>query len=472
MKTLHKFLLRSFIGPFAATFCISIFVLLLQFLWLYIDDLVGKGLEWFIISKFLLYVSITLVPMALPLAILLSSLMTFGNLAEHYELVSMKSAGMSLQKIMRPLIIVAIGISALAFYFSNNVLPWASLKMQSLLYDITHSKPTINIKEGTFYNGINWYSIRIGKKAKDGKGLQDVMIYDHRAFMGNIKAAFADSGRMEMAKDKSELVFTLYNGYSYEDYLNNDKDTRTRPMLRNHFREQQFRFNLDEFKMNKTDESLFKGNHQMMNLPQLQEGIDSLYLNKLYKHDELKTRLNNNYYIRSSAYLKASDSTKATPLASAFFYNKIPDTEKHKIVEGALNLARNAKQALEVNIDELKSNQETILKFKIEFHKKMTLSIACLILFFIGAPLGAIIRKGGLGMPVVVSVLFFIIFYVISIMGERLSKEGELEPIFGMWLAPAVLLPIGAYLTYKASTDSPVVNFSIIIDKIKSFRKK
>lgn len=299
MKILHKFAIRSFAGPFVATFCIAIFVLLMQFIWLYIDDLVGKGLEWYVLTKFIFFVSITLVPMALPLAILLSSLMTFGNFAENYELAAMKSAGLSLQRIMRPLTIISIVISLTAFYFSNTILPWANLKMQSMLFDISHSKPAINIKEGIFYNGINGYSIRVAKKSKDGKILKDVMIYDQRSMQGNNKVAFADSGKMEMPSNKSVLVITLYNGYSYEDMLNTDQQTRTRPLLRNKFKEQVIRFDLSDFKMNKTDESLFKTNYQMLNIPQLSEAIDSMKAKASKRGLETASQLTNNYFARS-----------------------------------------------------------------------------------------------------------------------------------------------------------------------------
>jgi lipopolysaccharide export system permease protein len=469
---MYRFTLKSFIGPFIATFCIAIFVLLMQFIWLYIDDLVGKGLPWYVLGQFLFYVSITLVPMALPLAILLSSLMTFGNLAENYELVAMKSAGLSLQKIMRPLTITSIAISLMAFYLANNVLPWANLKMQSMLFDISHSKPAINIKEGIFYTGINGYSIRVGQKAKDGKLLKDVMIYDHRAVQGNNKAAFADSGRMEMPDNKSVLVITLYNGYSYEDMLNTDQQVRTRPLLRNKFKEQVIRFDLSDFKMNKTDESLFKTNYQMLNIAQLKEALDSMKIKNTRRDAETSAQLTNNYYARSMQYLKTGDSTKKAAIDESGLYASFPIIDKARILETATNIARAAKTYVQTSTEEKQVNDQTTRRFEVELHKKFTLSIACLILFFIGAPLGAIIRKGGLGMPVVASVLFFIVFYIISIMGEKLVKEGSLPAYIGMWIAPVVLLPVGIFLTYKASSDSGLFDMDTYFIRIKKLLAK
>ncbi len=467
MKKLYQFTLKSFIGPFIATFCISIFVLLMQFLWLYIDDLVGKGLEWYVLAKFLLFASITLVPMALPLAILLSSLMTFGNLAENYELVAMKSAGLSLRKIMHPLTIAAVLICLTAFYFANNVLPWANLKMQSMLFDITHSKPSIKIKEGIFYNGINGYSIRTAKKSKDGKTLKDVMIYDHKSGLGNTKSTFADSGQMEIRGIKNVLVITLYNGYSYEDRISNQQEVSTRPFIRNQFREQTVVFDLSDFKMNKTDESLFKTNYQMLNISQLREAIDSMRKSGSVKAVATEIQLDNSHFLRSLQYLKEADSSKDCKPYVKDYFNLLSKNEKSRIIENALNIARSSKSYLETAADEQHLNKQNILKFDVELDKKYTLSVSCLILFFIGVPLGAIIRKGGLGMPVVVSIVFFILFYIISITGERLAKEGSLPVYQGLWLAPAFFFPIGLFLTYRASTDSSLFDSSTYFSGIK-----
>ena len=248
------------------TFFISLFILLMQFLWKYIDDLVGKGLEWYIIAQLLFYASSTFVPLALPLAILLSSLMTFGNLGEYYELVAMKAAGISLRKIMMPLIIMSVIISLVAFYFSNNVLPIANLKFKSLLHDVKEQKLALDIKEGIFYNGLEGFSIRIGKKKNDDKTIRDIMIYDHTDRKGNVNLTVADSGRMELTSGGLILTFTLYNGYNYLERTDQSKYKQNRQHQKTKFREEVRTFNLMDFEMTRSNEDLFKNNYSMLNL--------------------------------------------------------------------------------------------------------------------------------------------------------------------------------------------------------------
>lgn len=463
MKTIHKIVLKSYFGPFVATLCISIFILVMQFLWKYIDDLVGKGLEWSIIGQLLFYASLTLVPMALPLAILLSSIMTFGNLGENYELVALKSAGLSLYQIMFPLIIVSIFLSGIAFYFSNNVLPDANLKMHSLLYDVRDQKAALKIKESVFYNGIDGYSIRVRKKEPDGKTLRDIMIYDHTAGVGNNKVIVAESGSMEMSADKMYLLIDLKNGASYEEGLKNNDIKKTPSLTRSVFDQQLLRFNLSGFKLTRTDESLFKNNYQMLHLQELSDNIDSLKKDNAQSIATLEKQLNTSYYVRSNRFLTNADSAGTAlkiknKTRKDFLEN---NTQQLSIIETASNLARSAKSFTQSAKDEISSSNKSISLHSAEFHRKFTLSFACLILFFIGAPLGAIIRKGGLGMPVVVSVVFFILFHVLSITGEKLVKEGALPAYKGMWIAPIVLFPIGVFLTYKASADSQLFDIEI-----------
>ena len=276
MKKLYTLILRTYAGPLLVTFFISLFILLMQFMWMYIDDMVGKGLEWYIIGELLFYASFTFVPLALPLAILLSSLMTFGNLGEHYELVAMKSAGISLRSIMKPLIILSICISIFAFYFSNNVLPIANLKFKSLLYDIRKKKLAVNIKEGLFYNDMEDYVIRVGKKGKDGNRIYKVMVYNHTGGRGNIDVTVADSGLMESTPDGRYLIITLYDGYNYQDKFDQKDARRTNPFQRTFFKTQTQKFDLSAFELNRTNEELFKNNYQMLNIRQLNYFIDSL----------------------------------------------------------------------------------------------------------------------------------------------------------------------------------------------------
>jgi lipopolysaccharide export system permease protein len=442
----------------------------MMFIFKYIDDFVGKGIGASILSQLFFYFSLTTIPMALPLAILLSSLMTFGNLGEHFELTAMKSAGLSLQKVMTPLIITTVLLSVSAFYFSNNILPLTNLKAGSLLYDVRESKPALMFKEGVFNNSIQGFSIRIDKKEKDGKTLRDILIYDHRAMKGNDVVLYAKSGKMEETADKMFLVLTLKDGVSYKDISDSPKDAETHPLVRDRFEERVIRFDLSAFKMNRTNEDLFKSNYQMMTLAQLNTVADSLRAKNEQRRSEFHKHLTNSYYSKSSLFLSKLDSNKVKATIPDYFA-KLPKAQQLSIIEAATNMARNAKTTAEGMSDDIISEEYSIFRCDIEWHRKFTLSVACIVLFFIGAPLGAIIRKGGLGMPVVVSVIFFIIFHILSITGEKLAKEGEMPPYMGMWMATAILLPIGIFLTAKATSDSNLFDMNAYIDPVKKLFK-
>jgi lipopolysaccharide export system permease protein len=465
MKTLHKFILKSYVGPFVMTFFIAMFVFFMMFIFKYIDDFVGKGLGAGILSQLFFYFSLTTIPMALPLAILLSSLMTFGNLGEHFELSALKSSGLSLQRIMLPLIITIFLLSAGAFYFSNYILPSTNLKAGSLLYDVRQSKPALLFKEGVFNNSLEGFSIRVGKKDKDGKTLRDVMIYDHRAMQGNNVVLYAKQGRMEETADKMYLMLTLKDGIGYKDMMDNPKDLRSHPLVRDKFEEKIIRFDLSEFKMTRTNEEVFKNNYQMMNLAQLRQNVDSLSVKIEKRKNDFSSQLRKSYYIRSSDFLTKEDSAKnGKPID---FLSKYSKAEKMNIIETASNITRSAKAYTESVANDYYNDYDSMLRFEIEWHRKFTLSIACIVLFFIGAPLGAIIRKGGLGMPVVISVIFFITFHVLSITGEKLAKEGNIPVYEGMWMATFILLPIGVFLTYKATADSTLFDSTAYMDWFK-----
>lgn len=445
------------------TFLISLFVLLMQFLWKYIDDLVGKGLEPWIIIKLMVYVSITLIPLALPLSLLLSSIMTFGNLAEHFELTACKSAGISLQRIMRPLTITAILICLTAFYFSNYVLPIANLKMNALLYDVRQQKPALLIKEGIFYNGIDGYSIRVGKKGRDSQTLQDVLIYDHTENRGNTKMIVAEHGKMAMSDDERYLLLTLHKGASYEEQ-ENKPGRMSRPLLRTQFEEELVRFDLNSFKMTRTNEQLFKDNYQMLNLRQLSYASDSLQKKVKERQMDIYKQIVTYYGIDTSLHTR--DLTK---LKDIDILKGNDPTRQELMNSTAVWSVKNVQSIMRDAMQDLETKQRSLAKHQIEWQRKFTLSFACLILFFIGAPLGAIIRKGGLGMPVVVSVLFFVIYHVISISGEKFAREGVLPAWKGMWFSSLVLLPIGIFLTYKATTDSGLFDKDAYIRFFKRF---
>jgi lipopolysaccharide export system permease protein len=450
------------------TFMIALFILLMQFFWLHADDLIGKGLEWYVVLELMLYASASLVPLALPLAILLSSIMTFGNLGEHYELVAMKSAGLSLQKIMRPLIILTAIISVTAFFFSNNILPLANLKFRTLLYDITHQKPAIDIKEGIFYNGIDGYTIRIAKKEKGGTILKNLMIYDHTSRMGSNKVILAESGIMKFSSDKTFIILELENGYSYDEQAPQNRGKDNYPLIRNKFVKQTVRMDLTGFSLSRSDEDLFKDNYQMLNMVQLEETISEMELEYIKRINEFSEYLSGNYYANRPRINNDSTKTAIPPL----FFEDIKREDKLRAIEAATNLINTAKAYSESHSGDIVSRERYINKHLVEWHRKLTLSFACMILFFIGAPLGAIIRKGGLGMPVVVSFIFFILFHVITISGEKMVKEGVIEPHFGMWLASYILLPIGIFLTYKATRDSVIFDMDFYKSFFKIFKKK
>lgn len=442
----------------------------MQFLWKYIDDLVGKGLGWFVISELIFYTSVTLVPLALPLAILVSSIMTYGSLAEHFEIVAAKSAGVSLMRLMRPLFIVALLVSVLAFYFSNYVLPVANLKMGSLLYDVRQQKPALYIREGVFYNGIDGYSIRVGKKDEDGQTLRNIMIYDHTSGLNNNKVIVAESGKMETTGDERYLLLTLFNGRSYEEKNNRKKNFDTHPLTRIAFAKEVIRFDLSTFKLSRTNEDLFKDNWQMLNFQQLTKAIDSLdYKYLARKNEMINSNLSNYAFNRDSNEIKNSLSSSAASLNPDTVFSGLT---ANVVIGNALSSARNIKGFLNNNAEELEAKQRTLTRFKIEWHRKFTLSIACFILFLIGAPLGAIIRKGGLGLPIVISILFFLLFHIASITGEKFAKEGIIFPKEGMWIAPLLLLPIGLFLTYKATRDSALFDMDLYLNFFRKLKKK
>ena len=458
MKRLYLLLLRSYLGPLILTFFIALFILVMQFLWKYIDDLVGKGLQWHVIGQLLFYASATFVPLALPLSILLSSLMTFGNLGERYELVAIKSAGISLSTVMRPLVVLSVLISIFAFFFSNNILPVANLKFKSILYDVRQQKLALNIREGIFYNGIDGYVMRIGQKGKDGVTIRDVMIYDHTSRMGNTTVTRADSGKMIQSTDGNLLELILYSGYNYDEKAEKRSDTR-RPFQRTYFAEQYRKFDLSQFKMMRTNEALFRNHYQMLNLKQLTTSEDSLKKEITNRREGLQRSIELSYHFNTqidSGSIKIAEKPDSMNTQALFALKDLNREDLLKAFEMSVNSARSARNNVEYVRNDLKEREVLLYKHEVEWHRKFTLSFACLVLFFIGAPLGAIIRKGGLGLPLVISIVFFVIYHVLSMTGEKSVKAGQLDAIYGMWLSSVVFLPLGVILTRKATTDSPL----------------
>ena len=442
----------------------------MQFVWKYIDEMVGKGLEWTVIAELLIYVSASLVPMALPLAILLSSIMTMGNLGENYELVAFKSAGISLKRVLRPLVVTVLLLSGLAFVFSNYWLPVANLKSKSLLYDVKEQKPTMDIRPGIFSSELDDYTIRVkDKKTIDEvEHLYDVLIYDHSDGKGNRSVITAEEGIMTVTADKRFIEFRLFNGESYDEEKDGSRN-RTYPLARSTFKENLIRFDLSQFALNRTDEDLFKTNFKMLNLKQLDEAIDTL--NKLKKKHVSSTKQS----LKKAFFHYANFNQKNFPqkkidrkMQLDDFVTSLPRNKQKQVLVTATNLSRNTKSRLSTMAEDLYNRNKYINYHKIYWHKKLTLSFACFILFLIGAPLGAIIRKGGLGMPIVISVVFFLIFHILSISGEKMSKEGAIPVVQGMWMASAILFPIGLFFTFKATSDSNLLQW----DSYGNFFKK
>lgn len=477
MNILTKFILKSYIGPFILTFFIAMFVFFMMFIFKYIDDFVGKGLSFGILFELFFYFSLTTIPMALPLAILLSSLMTFGNLGEHFELTALKSAGLSLGKIMKPLIITILIISFSAFLFSNYILPFTNLKAGSLLFDVRTSKPSLMFKDGVFNNSIDNFSIRVTKKDKDGKTLHGILIYDHTEMQGNNFVLIAKKGTMEESPDKLNMLLHLYDGASYKEVKKDPQNINERhPLLRDTFKERIVRFDMSGFKLSRTKEELFKSHAQMLNLEQLGDLMDSVKTDKGKSLNNFSDQIQKIHYPRTNALLlKANNQPAHKDTSNSHWqsFEALPKPTQLSIIESASSITRSSKAFVESTLDDIETKDYYIYKYKAEWHRKFTLSIACIVLFFIGAPLGAIIRKGGLGMPVVVSVIFFIIFHILSITGEKLSLEGNIPSAVGMWMATVVLLPIGVFLTYKATADSSLFDANAYIVPIrKLFSKK
>ena len=466
MKQLYKLILKSFLGSFVFTFFIVIFVLLMQFLWVYVDDLVGKGLSFKIIMELFFHASITFVPMALPLAILLASIMSFGDLGEHYELVAIKASGISIWKAMKPIFVFSVMLSGLAFIFSNSINPVAMLKFKTLLFDVRKQKLAFDLKEGVFYKDIDNYVIYVDKKGKDGSTIYGVKIYDHTASEGNSKIMVADSGMMSLSPNQRTIVFTLYNGHNYTED-NSDKQTFkfNRPFERMSFREEQIKFSLASFDLTRSNEEIYKSFQAMMNIHQLSTALDSLERKYIEKQENFSQSFQKRLSNYESGKLKMENGKPLTsnlsPLTSHLQWPLLEHLDpeaRNAVLDVAVGISRNAKDNVSFNKQDLGAQDLNIKKHKKEWHKKFTLSFACLIFFFIGAPLGTIIRKGGLGLPVVISVLFFVIYYIISTVAERMAEFGDLNMFFGVWISSLVFFPVGLFLTFKATTDSSLLD--------------
>ncbi|NIG51893.1 LptF/LptG family permease [Chitinophaga sp. Cy-1792] len=471
MKKLDKLIIKTFLGPFIATFFVTLFVLIMQFLWKYIDDLVGKGLDTMVIIQLIAYTSATLVTLALPLAVLLSSIMTFGNLGESFELVALKSAGISLLRFIRPLLAICTVIAIGAFLFANYVIPVANLQAKSLLWDITNAKPAFNIKAGVFYKDIPGYTIKVAQKDKDNQTIHQVIIFDHSTGGGD-KIITAEKGQMVLTANKRFLYFILENGWRYEE-RGNRGFTVPPDMIRFGFHKYSKAFDLSAFAFNRLNMDLFASNQQMLNVRQLDQAIDSLQ-----KVEATYGKTMHAYVSSRYTFSKWKDSAWAKtvpPLKVKDFEEVIPLEQRRNVLERAEQTVREGLSALETPAKDYEDRHGAILMHKVEWQRKFTLAAACIVMFLIGAPLGSIIRKGGLGTPLVFAVIFFVIFNVFFMIGEKMARSGVMMTWSGMWLSNIVLLPIAAFLIYKAMNDSQLFNkefYFRIIQKVKKFLRR
>lgn len=470
MKRIDIYVLKNFLLLFFATFFICSFILIMQFLWLYIGELVGKGLPIKVLVEFLFYSWLSLVPMALPLAILLASLMSFGDMGEKLELLAMKSAGVSLFRIMRSLMVFILLICFGAFWFSNNVIPIAQKRQWALLHSFRNKSPELNIPVGEFYSGINNLRLYVRDKDYDTGALIDVMVYDFSKGFDNAAVTTADTVYVKMTEDKLNLKLLFKNGESFE---NLDKDEgfnfKNVPYRREVFRQKEMLVSFDA-NFNELDASYLDNQHVSKNIVRLTHDIDSVNVVR----DSLKTSLSVQMR-EEKLFAKAFESVDTVNVLKDDKIYEFDSLFVKSTYRQAKNIMSNAVSRINSVANDVQYSSTVIsdsdwyfTKHSLEWHRKFTLSFACLIFFFIGAPLGAIIRKGGLGMPAVVSVLMFIVYYIIDTMGVKMAREAVWEVWQGMWLSSIVLLPIGVFLTYKAATDSTLFN----VDGWKAFFRK
>ncbi len=451
MKKLHKLVLLSFLPNFLVSFAVALFVLVLQFIAKYQDDILGKGFSPSLIAKLFGYASFQLSVLALPLGIMVGSLMTLGRLGENYELSAIKASGISLWRVIYPIFVVTLLLTGITFSFTAFVIPWANLKLYSLLYDLSNAKPEFTLKPGSYYKGIDGFAIRILDRTPQGT-LKDVHIYDHSANRGNLNVLIADSAFMEINEDYMYLKMTLFNGKRYEEVYPEDGKPNSFAHSTFYFDKMVYYFDLSGFRLERTDEKLFASHQYMLNIVDIKRAVDSLKA----VNDTLKIEAKN--YLEPIIHWQESLPLNDTMKYEIIQYNKITDliekSQQEIVISKAQNHMRSMKNFLEFAI--IRKNQEkvTLNKYEYEMYNKYTMPIACLIMLFIGAPLGAIIRKGGMGLPTIVSIGFFIVFYVLLTYGKKMSRDDVIPAIWGAALPAMIMIPMAIFITFQASADS------------------
>jgi lipopolysaccharide export system permease protein len=476
-------------GPFLATLFIAMFFLLMQFVWRYIDDLMGKGLGPGVISEFLFYVCINIMPMALPLAILLSSIMTFGALAESNEMTAMKSAGLSLFKIIRPITYFIIALAIGAFFFANYALPWSNLKWKTLYWEILESKPAFQLSEKMFYNEIPQTTMRVNKKDADGKSFKDILIYDYGSGHDYRKRDVrSEKGEIRKSKNPNYMLLNLKKGVIYEEETNSKLKGAVFPFRTTIFDEANLKFDVSGFKLSRGDEGLFKDSYEMLNIFQINAVTDSLETALKERGKSYKMNLINRYsYFRERMKLPEAEQRKkdsidmrTTETYAALYnhangnnvpVNNLNAAAANSRYQPAIDLCVNSITTIENAIAETSMRNEALVRYNIEWHRKFVLAFACIVIFFIGAPLGAIVRKGGLGTPMVISVLLFLLYHILMMTGEKMAKSGTVTPATGMWFSAFILTPIAFLITWLAAKESNLAGFKRIFGRIWKFLK-
>lgn len=470
IKKIDGIVFKAFIGPLIFTFLISEFIFLMQFLWKYIDDLVGKGLEFHLILQLLMLFSFKVLPLALPLSILLASAMTMGNFGENNEIVAAKASGVSTLRVMGSLVFFVTLLSIGAYFFSNKVLPYTNLKFMTLLMDIRKHKPALDIKEGVFYKGISGYTMKIGKKSPNNTSIYDVIMYDHSSGYGNDNIIMADKGEMDLSADQRYMIFELFDGRQYNDTRKRGKDFE-KMYEQNVVEFQYFRkiFDLKEFKLNRGDGTLFKGYHEMLDSKQLRVEIDSIK-REIEEVPSAISSYNRNYIVFSKIFQDTTPAIKDIKSApDSIGYTEIisgagPNME---VLQGAISSLQSMSSYVEMQLNDLNLKNYHLQKFKVELHKKFMLSFACIIFLLIGGSMGAIVRKGGLGMPIIIAASFYMIFHILNMIGDKLAYNAVVSPGIGAWLPTIVLFPIALWLTYEATNDSSVLKKETYIKWIR-----
>lgn len=468
LKIIDKLILKAYLGPFFATLGVLQFVFLMQFLWKHVDDLVGKGLDMFVIFELLYYANFSLIPLTLPLSVLLSAIMSMGSLSENNELTALKSSGITFLRILRPLLFVSIFMSGIAFIFSNHLMPWSTLKYKALKREIIRKKLDVNLKEGVFNTDLDNYSIRIRKKEDNAEDVKDVTIYKFSG-KGNTVVVKSKTGKIHFGSSRKYLLLDLYDGYNYEEsYKQHSLPSEKYKHSKTYFKHQLFRFDLSSFALKEANEDVYGDYAKMMSFSQLKVRQVEIKAQAVTIEEGIDDRTT--YTI--GVYDAAHDSLQ---LDTVHFANWDEIVSKGKW-STAMNMAKsNVSQTinrLKAGYSTLDRKQKHVREFTIEKHKKFTLSISVFILFLVGAPLGAMIKKGGMGLPIVISVVFFLVYYMLSVYGEKSVLKNQVNEYFGMWLTNAIFLPFGILFMFQSATDTPIFDRDFYKKKFKKWLKK